>query len=195
MAIVESTMLELGENAPEFKLPDPDGKLISNADVMGDNGLVVMFISNHCPFVIHVAQEITRVADTYLDKGVGFIAIGCNDLTTHPQDGPKHIRDFAAKYQFPFPYVFDATQQTAKQYKAACTPDFYVADTKGRIFYRGRLDNSTPSNNLPLTGQDLRDALDALVNGDTPPINQFPSMGCNIKWKKGNEPEYFGVKV
>jgi len=193
MSVVESTMLEIGTKAPSFKLPDPDGKLHSPEDRIGDNGVVVMFISNHCPFVIHVAEELTKLGDEYRDKGVGFIAVGSNNLETHPQDGPEHMRTFSEKYHFAFPYVFDATQEVAKSYKAACTPDFYVMDKDMRVFYRGRLDDSTPRNGKTLTGKDLRSALDALVSGGNPPLSQFPSMGCNIKWKPGNEPSYYGI--
>lgn len=192
MAVLESTMLEIGTKINEFKHPDPDGRLWSLSDIMGDNGAVVMFICNHCPFVIHVAEELTRVANEYLDKGVGFVGINCNDLTTHPQDAPKHMAEFSKKYHLPFPYLFDESQETAKTFKAVCTPDFFVLDKDARVFYRGRLDESTPKNDKPLTGIELRNALEALVSGKTPPLNQFPSMGCSIKWKKGNEPEYSG---
>lgn len=190
MPVVESTMLEIGTKGPDFSLPDPDGRIYHQSDVMGDQGLVVMFISNHCPFVVHVAEELTKIAEEFINKGVGFAAIACSDLTTHPQDGPEKMREFSKEYHFPFPYLFDASQNSAKAYKAACTPDFYVLDAKGRVFYRGRLDDSTPRNDKPLTGKDLKNALEALVTGKTPPLNQVPSMGCSIKWKKGNEPEY-----
>ncbi len=184
MAFTESTMLNLGTQAPGFKLPDTvSGKDVSLDDVATDRATVVMFLCNHCPYVIHVNPEIVRVAKDYMAKGVGFVAISSNDVENYPQDGPDKMKEHAAAVGYPFPYLYDETQEVARAYDAACTPDFYVFDGDRKLVYRGRLDNSRPKNDEPLTGRDLRAALDAVLAGEPVNEKQYPSGGCNIKWK------------
>jgi thiol-disulfide isomerase/thioredoxin len=180
MVQTPSTMLPLGTRAPDFSLVD------FRADT-----LVLMFICNHCPFVIHVRDEITRLSRDYAGKGVDFVAINANSVETHPQDGPTHMTALAREMGWAFPFLFDETQAVAKAYRAACTPDFYVFDRGRRLCYRGQLDDSRPSNGLPVTGADLRAAIDAVRAGRPASGAQRPSVGCNIKWKPGNEPDYF----
>lgn len=185
MALTESNMLPLGTKAPDFELPDTvSGKYISLSDDRGENGTVVMFICNHCPYVIHVNPELVRIANDYREKGISFIAISSNDVENYPQDGPEKMKENAAAEGYPFPYLYDETQEVAKAYDAACTPDIYVFDKELNLYYRGRLDGSRPKNDIPLTGKDLRAALDSLLNGEPIPERQIPSAGCNIKWKK-----------
>jgi len=186
MAATPSNMLALGTKAPDFKLLDTvSGKKLSYDDIKGEKGTVVMFICNHCPYVLHVNGEIVKIANEYLPKGIGFVAISSNDVENYPQDAPELMTEQAKKVGYPFPYLYDETQEVAKAYKAACTPDFYVFDKDNRLVYRGRLDESTPKNNQPLTGKDLRKALDFLLEGKIIPDNeQKPSIGCNIKWKE-----------
>ena len=184
MSLTESKMLELGTNAPEFTLPDTvSGKDISLTDIASDKATVVMFICNHCPYVIHVNPELVQVAEDYSKKGVSFVAISSNDANKYPQDGPDKMKEHAKKQGYPFPYLYDESQEVAKAYDAACTPDIYVFDGDLQLFYRGRLDGSRPGNNIPLTGADLRGALEAVLNDEDPPEKQYPSAGCNIKWK------------
>jgi peroxiredoxin len=191
MVQTPSTMMPIGTRAPDFKLREPaTGKTWALADFRSPT-LVVMFICNHCPFVIHVRAEITRLTSEYGAKGVDFVAINANNLESHPQDGPEHMAALARELGWKFPFLFDETQQTAKAYHAACTPDFFVFDRERALFYRGQLDDSRPSNGKPVTGADLRGALEAASAGRRPPVDQMPSIGCNIKWKPGNEPEYF----
>lgn len=193
MVMVESTMLPLGTAAPEFALTDVvSGQTISLATFAESPALLVMFICRHCPFVQHVEQELARLGREYGAKGVGIVAISANSLQTHPQDGPEHLKAQAEEYGFTFPYCFDATQAVAKAYTAACTPDFFLFDGHQRLVYRGQLDDSRPSNGQPVTGKDLRAALDAVLAGQPLPTDQRPSIGCNIKWTPGNEPTYFG---
>ena len=184
MARTLSNMLALGTKAPDFKLVDTvsDEMMALNA-VTGEKGTVVMFICNHCPFVIHVNPEITKVAKEYIEKGVGFVAISSNDVVNYPQDGPELMKIKAKEEGYPFPYLYDETQEVAKAYDAACTPDFYLFDEKQELVYRGQLDDSRPGNGMPLTGKDLRDALTALLDGKSINTLQKPSIGCNIKWK------------
>ena len=189
MAAVESQMLELGTRAPAFNLPDPDGNLHTLAP--GADAYLVMFICNHCPFVIHVAAELARIGRDYADRNVNIFAISSNDITTHPQDAPQHMKTEAERHGFGFPYLFDQDQSVAKAYRAACTPDFYVFDADMSLVYRGQLDDSRPSNNKPVDGRDLRAALDAVLAGQPVSASQTPSIGCNIKWTPGKEPEYF----
>ncbi len=185
MALTPSNMLELGTVAPSFKLLDTiSGNVYSFKDLKSKTATVVMFICNHCPFVIHVNEEIVKVANEYKAKGVSFIAISSNDVENYPQDSPVKMKVLAHQEGFTFPYLYDETQEVAKSYDAACTPDFYVFDGKDTLQYRGRLDDSRPGNDIPLTGKDLRDALDQVISGGQPTDNQHPSMGCNIKWKK-----------
>lgn len=191
MVMVESTMLPLGTAAPDFSLTDVvSGQTISLASFAGAPALLVMFICRHCPFVKHVEAELARLGRDYQPRGVAMVAISANSLQTHPQDGPEHLKAQAQEQGFTFPYCFDATQAVAKQYTAACTPDFFVFDQQRRLVYRGQLDDSRPSNGLPVTGADLRQALEAVLSGQPLTPDQKPSIGCNIKWKPGNEPSY-----
>lgn len=185
MAFTESTMLELGTKAPDFTLPDTvSGQHISLKDIASDKATVVMFLCNHCPYVIHVNPEIVRIAKDYQPKGVGFVGISSNDVENYPQDGPMEMKILAEKVGYTFPYLYDATQEVARAYDAACTPDFYVFDGDLNLVYRGRLDDARPKNDNPLTGKDLRAALDAVLAGKPVSEVQYPSGGCNIKWKK-----------
>jgi peroxiredoxin len=189
VAAVESQMLELGTQAPQFALPDPDGHI--HELTPGANAYVVMFICNHCPFVIHVREELALLGDNYGDKGVQIVAINSNDVEGYPADSPEKMRKTAAEWGLTFPYVFDEDQSVAKAYRAACTPDLFVFDSEQRLVYRGQLDDSRPSNDKPIDGKDLREALDAVLSGRPVSNDQRPSIGCNIKWKAGNEPDYF----
>jgi len=192
MTLTASTMLPLGTPAPDFTLPDPDGHTVSIDDFAGKPALLVMFICNHCPYVKHVQSELARLAKEYQQRGVGVVAINSNDVDKYPDDRPERMRHEAARVGYTFPYLFDATQEVARAYKAACTPDFYVFDADRKLVYRGQMDDSRPESGIPVTGKDLRAALDAVLAGKPAPAEQKPSMGCNIKWKPGNEPEYFG---
>ncbi|MEQ9374371.1 MAG: thioredoxin family protein [Imperialibacter sp.] len=185
MASTYSTMLPLGTKAPDFKLLDTaSDKMASLNDVKGDKGTVVMFICNHCPYVIHVLDEVLAIAGEYQSKGISFVAISSNDVVNYPEDSPEQMKIMAREKAFPFPYLYDETQEVAKAYQAACTPDFYVFDADLKCVYRGRLDASTPRNGQQLTGKDLRNALDAvLLDKTVGEEEQLPSMGCNIKWK------------
>lgn len=184
MAQTPSHMLPLGTTAPEFILPDTiSGKNLSLAELKGKQATVVMFICNHCPFVIHVNPEIVKLANDYLPKGVALIAISSNNIATHPQDSPEKMKEVAAREKYPFPYLYDESQQVAKDYDAACTPDFYIFDKDLKLVYRGQLDDSRPSNKLPLTGKDMREALENILAGKEVSLLQRPSIGCNIKWK------------
>ena len=193
MVRTPSTMLPLGTLAPDFSLPNVDGRILSLADVAGPRGTVVMFICNHCPFVKHVADELARLGRDYLPRGIGFAAISSNDVATHPADSPEQMVREAEERGYPFPYLYDETQDVAKAYHAACTPDFYVFDAERKLVYRGQLDPSRPGSGVPVTGADLRAALDALLAGKPPVAEQVPSLGCNIKWKPGHEPPYFSA--
>ena len=190
MAAVESTMLPLGHKAPAFSLPDPDGNV--HALESGHAASVVMFICNHCPFVKHVADELAAIGRGYAGEDVRIYAINSNDIAAYPADGPDAMREEAARRGYDFPYLLDEDQSVAKAYRAACTPDFFVFDGELTLVYRGQLDGSRPSNDVPVTGADLRAALDAVLAGAKPPAEQSPSIGCNIKWKPGNAPDYFG---
>ena len=189
MAAVESQMLELGTPAPDFSLPDPDGELHSLAD--DASAYLVMFICNHCPFVKHIREELARLGTDYGPRGVAIYAINSNDIANYPDDGPEQMKREAETWGYTFPYLLDEDQAVAKEYKAACTPDMYVFDAGKRLAYRGQLDNSRPSNDRPVDGRDVRAALDALLAGEAVPERQVPSIGCNIKWKAGNAPDYF----
>jgi peroxiredoxin len=193
MAAVNSTMLPLGTEAPHFSLKDTiSGKTVSLDKYMGNYGILVMFISNHCPYVKLIKEALVEYAVDYMDKGISIVAISSNSVETHPQDGPDKMKEDAEKFGYPFPYLFDKTQEVAKAYKAACTPDLFLFDEKHELFYRGQFDNSRPKNGIEPTGSDLRNATDLMLAGKSSPENQTPSIGCNIKWKKGNEPAYFG---
>ncbi|MDT8347142.1 MAG: thioredoxin family protein [Flavobacteriaceae bacterium] len=184
MARTESNMLPLGTKAPDFELLDVrTNKLRNFSKVKGKHGTVVMFICNHCPFVKHVLEEIVRLANDYTVQGFGFIAISSNDIINYPEDAPENMVKIAYQYHFPFPYLYDETQETAKAYDAACTPDFYLFDSESRLVYRGQLDDSRPGNRLQVTGRDLREAMDNILSNKPQRAVQKPSLGCNIKWK------------
>lgn len=189
MAAVESQMLELGTEAPPFSLPDPDGTVHSLREVAA--AYVVMFICNHCPFVKHVREELARIGRDYSDRDVAIYAINSNDVTTHPGDSPEKMKEEAAEWGYVFPYLYDESQDVAKAYRAACTPDFYLFDADRRLVYRGQLDDSRPSNSAPVDGRDLRAALEAVLSGEPVADAQKASIGCNIKWRPGNAPDYF----
>lgn len=186
MSFTQSNMLPLGTTAPSFLLPDTvSGKMVSLQEVAaGKNATVVMFLCNHCPYVIHVNPEIVRLANDYAGKGVGFVGISSNDVENYPDDAPDKMKLHARKEGYTFPYLYDETQAVARAYDAACTPDFYVFDKNLRLVYRGRLDASRPGNDVPLSGSDLRSAIDAVLEGREVPPKQYPSAGCNIKWKR-----------
>lgn len=184
MARTPSKMLPLGTQAPDFLLPDTvSGRTRSFTDLKGTRATVVMFICNHCPFVKHVNPELVRLAHTYTPKGVGWIAISSNDVENYPEDHPDKMRETARMEGYPFPYLYDATQEIARDYQAACTPDFYLFDSEGLLVYRGQLDSSRPGNEIPVNGEDLRKALDDVLQGRQPSKDQKPSIGCNIKWR------------
>ena len=184
MARTPSNMIPLGTKAPNFNLPDAvSDKRLNLADVKGEKATVIMFICNHCPFVIHVNDELVKLANDYKDLGVGFVAISSNDVENYPQDAPDKMKEVAMGLGYPFPYLYDETQEVAKSYDAACTPDFYLFDDNLSLVYRGQLDDARPGNSEPVNGKDLRAALKALLNGSEVSKEQMPSMGCNIKWK------------
>ena len=184
MAQTASNMLPLGTRAPGFILPDTvSGKTMSLAELKSEAATVIMFICNHCPCVKHVQQELARLAKDYHPRGVAFIAISSNDSIAYPQDAPEHMKTFAREAGFTFPYLFDETQEVARAYQAACTPDLYIFDRDLRCVYRGQLDDSRPKNEVPVTGKDLRAALDNVLAGKPVSAEQLPSIGCNIKWK------------
>lgn len=184
MARTESNMLPLGTKAPDFELIDTvDNQNKSLDELKGTTGTLVMFICNHCPFVIHVSSELSQLAKDYISKGINCIAISSNDVENYPQDAPHLMKQNAIDNDYIFPYLYDQTQDVAKAYDAACTPDFFLFDDNLKLVYAGQLDDSRPGNGIPVTGEDLRSAMDALVNNETINPNQKPSMGCNIKWK------------
>ena len=188
MAAVESRMLKLGTPAPLFALPDPDGRVYELH--AGAPATLIMFICNHCPFVKHIRKELARLGNDYQPQGVRIYAINSNDVATHPGDSPQNMKSEAATWGYTFPYLFDEDQAIARAYDAACTPDFFLFDSGLTLVYRGQLDASRPSNALPVDGKDLRAALDAVLAGTAPAADQIPSIGCNIKWQPGNEPDY-----
>ncbi len=190
MALTSSTMLPLGTEAPGFRLPDTDGKLVALEDVPGASALLVAFLCNHCPYVKHVRHELAGLAKEYQQKGVAVFGINSNDVANFPEDRPELMAREKVEVGYTFPYLYDETQEVARAYKAACTPDFYVFDKNRKLVYRGQLDGSRPGNPIPVSGKDLRAALDAVLAGNPVNADQRPSMGCNIKWKRGNEPDY-----
>lgn len=191
MARTLSTMMELGTPAPSFKLPDLNGELLSD-DQFINKPLLVMFICNHCPYVKHVIHKLASLVKDYQSQGVAVVAINSNDTVQYPDDAPQKMKAFAAEHNFSFPYLYDESQSVAKAYRAACTPDFYLFNAEHKLVYRGQMDDSRPSTGVPVTGRDLTAAVHNLVEGKPIFENQLPSMGCNIKWKPGNEPDYFG---
>lgn len=191
MVLTASTMLELGAAAPPFFLPDTGGNSVGLAEVKGPSGLLVVFMCNHCPYVKHVQHELVAIGREYGEKGIGMVGINANDAETHPDDSYEKMKEEAARLGYPFPYLYDENQEVAKAYHAACTPDIFLFDAKDTLVYRGQLDNSRPGSDAPVTGKDLRQAMDALLAGESIGAEQQPSMGCNIKWKPGNAPSYF----
>ncbi len=194
MALTPSTMLELGTTAPNFQLPDVvTGQTVSLLTFSESKVLLVMFICHHCPFVQHVKKELALLGKDYSEKGVGIVAISANDAVNYPKDAPEFLKEMALEVGLTFPLCYDSSQETAKAYTAACTPDFFLFDAQRKLVYRGQLDDSRPGNNLPVTGRDLRVALDAVLANLPVSSEQKPSLGCNIKWKPGNEPEYYSA--
>ncbi|MHA2387978.1 MAG: thioredoxin family protein [Candidatus Hodarchaeales archaeon] len=193
MVSVESQMLPLGTKAPDFALPNTvNNQEVTLEKARGTSATLVFFISNHCPYVIHVRDHFKEIYDDYNSRGVSFIAISANDIESYPVDAPEQMKELAEEKGWQFPYCYDESQQVAKSYKAACTPDFFLFDGNLKLYYRGQMDASRPKSDRPVTGKDLRSALDSLLEGNEPPEVQIPSIGCNIKWKSGNEPDYFG---
>jgi len=184
MSLTFTKPIALGFALPPFNLADVvSGKMTSSEDIKGAKGTLVMFICNHCPYVLHVIHELVRIGYQYKDQGIGMVAISSNDVVNYPQDHPDKMREMALSLKFPFPYLYDESQEVAKSYDAACTPDFDLFDAAGKCVYRGQLDGSRPGNHIPVTGKDLRAALDLVVAGKPVPEKQIPSNGCNIKWK------------
>jgi len=184
MARTPTKYIPLGFEAPDFNLPEPlTGKIVTLEDVKGEKGTLIMFICNHCPYVKHVIDELVNIGNDYKAKGIGIAAINANDIENYPDDHPDKMTELAKEKQFPFPYLYDESQDVAKAYDAACTPDFDLFDADGKCVYRGQLDGARPGNDVPVTGVDLRKALDQVLNGEKVPEDQMPSIGCNIKWK------------
>lgn len=192
MGLTNSTMLPLGTTAPPFSLPDTSSKTVSLHDFKGAPALLVTFICNHCPYVQHVAYSLAKLAKEYQGKGVAVVGINSNDAQKYPSDSPAMMKEEVKRVGYTFHYLYDQSQEVAKAYRAACTPEFYVFDKDRKLVYRGRFDASNPGNAIAPSGEDLRRALDAALSGKPVPADQKPSMGCNIKWKPGNEPDYFG---
>ena len=186
-------MLPLGTPAPDFSLPECDGGTVRLSDVLGKKALLVIFMCNHCPYVKHVAEQLQLLTDHYMPLGVSVVAINSNDADAYPDDSPEAMAQEKAQRGYGFPYLYDADQQVARAYAAACTPDFFLFDGDGKLVYRGQLDASRPKTEIPVTGSDLRAAIDAVLSGAAPSAEQRASLGCNIKWKSGNEPEYFNA--
>ena len=191
MALTPSTMLPLATVAPDFRLPDTDGKLVSLADFKAKAALVVIFMCNHCPYVVHLRTGLAQLAKDYAARGVGIVGINANDAKSYPADSPAKMKDEVKSAGYIFPYLYDETQVVAKAYRAACTPDFFLFDRGRRLVYRGQFDASRPGNGIPVTGKDLRAALEATLAGQPTSTLQVASIGCNIKWKAGNAPDYF----
>jgi peroxiredoxin len=192
MVLTASTMLPLGTTAPRFQLPDVrSDEWISLATFRDRRALLVMFICQHCPFVQHVQAELAQISQDYSENGLGIVAISANDVAKYPDDAPENLKQMAENLNFNFPICYDAMQDVAQRYTAACTPDFFVFNNQRNLVYRGQLDDSRPSNGIPVTGQDLRAALNAVLSNQPVDSDQKPSIGCNIKWKPGNEPAYF----
>jgi thiol-disulfide isomerase/thioredoxin len=192
MVSVTSTMLPLGSTMPEFSLPDPAGT-VHGSDGFGDApGVLVMFICNHCPYVKHVRPKLAEITSALVDRGLAVVGINANDATRYPDDAPGAMAAEAREFGYAFPYLVDESQEVAKTFRAACTPDFFLFDRERRLVWRGQFDDSRPRNDVPVTGADLRAAAEAVLTGGEVPQDQRPSLGCNIKWKEGNEPDYFG---
>lgn len=192
MVMTPSQMLPLGTEAPAFRLPDPGGQLVSLDDQPDARAYLVVFMCNHCPAVKHIREELARLGRELPERGVMMVGINANDADKYPDDSPSRMRDEAEIHGYVFPYLIDESQAVAKAYQAACTPDFFLFDAERRLVYRGQLDDSRPTNGKPVTGKDLRAAIDAVLAGREPSPEQVPSIGCNIKWKDGNAPAWFG---
>ncbi len=190
MAATASTMVPLGTFAPHFNLPDTEGNMVSIDDFKDASALLVIFMCNHCPFVKHILGTLVELTKEYQQKDVAVVGINSNDVHSFPEDSPAIMAKKVKEAGIIFPYLYDETQETAKAFSAACTPDFFLFDRKRKLVYRGQMDDSRPGNNKPVTGADLRAAMNALLKGENVPKKQKPSMGCNIKWKPGNEPAY-----
>ncbi|OHB59949.1 MAG: alkyl hydroperoxide reductase [Planctomycetes bacterium RBG_13_44_8b] len=191
MTVTASKMVSLGKSAPDFSLPDTEGNIVSLSDFEQAPALLVVFMCNHCPFVKHILNDFVELAKEYQQKGLAVVAINSNDVESFPEDNPEMMAQKAKETGFTFPYLYDETQEIAKAYQATCTPDFFLYDKERKLVYRGQMDDSRPGNNVPITGSDLRSALEAVLEGKKAPAKQRPSMGCNIKWKEGNEPDYY----
>ncbi len=191
MVKTASTMVELGVKAPDFSLPDVSGEMVSLSDFADAPALLVVFMCNHCPYVIHVADGLARLAAEYQQRGVAVVGINSNDTATYPEDSPKNMAKEVKRRRYSFSYLYDESQEISKAYRAACTPDFYVFDRQRKLVYRGQMDSSRPGGGDEVTGKDLRAALDAVLENRPVSANQKPSIGCNIKWRPGNEPDYF----
>lgn len=191
MSATLSTMARLGMRAPDFSLPDTEGNIISLASFEGYPGLLLVFMCNHCPFVKHIQKPLAALTQEYIRKGLGIVGVNANDADAYPDDAPAKMAEEKRLAGYPFPYLHDATQETAKAYHAACTPDFFLFDKSLRLAYRGQFDSSRPGNGVPVTGADLKAAMDAVLAGQAPSPDQKPSVGCNIKWKPGNAPKWF----
>lgn len=192
MARTPSTMLALGTPAPAFSLPEPLTARTVKLDDFSGKPLLVVFSCNHCPFVKHILQGLVQFAREYQAKGLAMVMISANDVANYPEDSPEKMAELARQAGFTFPYLYDESQEVAKAYQAACTPDFFLFDADHRLAYRGQFDDARPGNDVPVTGHDLRAACDAVLSGKAPSAEQKPSLGCNIKWKPGNEPAYYG---
>ena len=190
MALTPSTMLKLGTPLPRFRLPDPSGKVVSSDDFQNSPALLVAFICNHCPYVKHLRDGLAEFARDYQGSGLAMVAINSNDAANYPDDSPAKMAEEVEQAGYVFPYLYDESQEVAKAYRAACTPEFYLFDADRRLVYRGQFDDSRPENGRPVTGADLRAAVDALLAGQPIPPDQTPGIGCNIKWKPGQEPDY-----
>ncbi len=191
MSRTNSTMLDLGTPMPSFQLPDLQGNTVSS-DTFSGKPTLVIFLCNHCPYVRHVIEKLSELVKSYQARGIEVVGISSNDINAYPQDAPDKMKEFAALHAFSFPYLFDESQEVAKAYGAACTPDFFLFDADHKLVYRGQMDDSRPNTDIPVTGQDLNNAVDKLLAGEPISDKQMPSVGCNIKWKPGNEPAYFG---
>lgn len=193
MARTPSTMLELGTPAPRFNLPEPStGRDVSSDDFTDAPGLLVVFLSNHCPYVHRIREGLADFAREYAERGIATVGINANDATRYPDDAPEKMVEEVERFGYDFPYLYDERQSVAKAYQAACTPDFFLFDAGRKLYYRGQFDDARPSNEIAVTGRDLRAACDALLADAPAPAEQIPSLGCNIKWKPGNEPDYYG---
>ncbi|HIA03365.1 MAG TPA: thioredoxin family protein [Myxococcales bacterium] len=192
MARTPSTMLPLGTKTPDFSLTNTvDGRRVSLSDFNEDRGLLVMFICNHCPFVVHLREELVHLANHFVEQGFGVVAINSNSDQSHPQDGPENMASLAREEEWNFPFLFDAEQEVVKAFSAACTPDFFIFNGDQELVYRGQMDDSRPGSGIPVSGRDLSAAMEAVLAGEAVSAEQKPSLGCNIKWHAGNEPNYF----